>query len=177
VPLRERRPDLPRDLTDVVERALAHDPADRFRSADAMVAAIASGAHASGVRTMPFLRLGDDRTVDDSATVGSPDGTAQLVPDQLSPEPSVPHRQAHGRGTQPRRTLRRRRGSALVAGLAALVVALVVVAAVLVLGATSTQTPSGNRAPSATNPPTGPAAPLPGPLEKSLRNLEKMVQR
>jgi hypothetical protein len=51
--LREKRPDLPRELTDAVDRALARDPADRFPSGVELLAAIEPLAGSRKARLAP----------------------------------------------------------------------------------------------------------------------------
>jgi hypothetical protein len=60
-PLRDRRPDLPYDFVEAVERAMAHDPAKRFPSAGEMERALA--ATLGTVRPVQDPRLPTRRTV------------------------------------------------------------------------------------------------------------------
>lgn len=72
--LRDTRPDLPRAFVEVVERALATNPARRFSSAGHMEAALAQ-FHRSGTFEDPFaLTIGANST----ATTRKPDGRGTL---------------------------------------------------------------------------------------------------
>jgi serine/threonine protein kinase len=81
-PVRDRRPDLPADLTRVIERALERDPARRYRSIGAMqedlasaaaqdssgssveVAAPSSGPRMPSMAVLPFENLGPDQDLE-----------------------------------------------------------------------------------------------------------------
>ena len=101
-PLAQLRPDLPRDLIAIVERAMAKDPAARFQSADEMRSALAPIAHVSPASSVvvtpaagPWPSSGQSSAAPSAyaATIGSnPPGpmTPGQTAQPLAPGVSVP---------------------------------------------------------------------------------------
>ncbi|HEY7106060.1 MAG TPA: serine/threonine-protein kinase [Acidimicrobiia bacterium] len=151
------RPDVPRDVAAVVERAMAHDPVERFTSAEEMAAAL------------------EQEPVEEPPTVPMAPGprTEVISPAAartVSPRP-LPAR------AQPatRRALRSHRPRRWIVALAALVV--LVALAVGVVAAVSGDGGGPATPVVQTQPPSTTPSPLPAPLEHAVTQLEQSVSR
>jgi serine/threonine protein kinase len=149
--LAEHRPDLSPELVAVVERALATDPADRYASADEMLAALVSPPAVAETATLP----------------SSPSATATLAPPvrNAAPPPSVAVRRSH---------VTRRAIAAIV-----VVLVLVVIGAVALLGARGDDgRPPASTVPvtAASTVPTAIGSPVPESLARALDRLEEVTQ-
>ena len=185
VPLRTRRPDLPPSLTDAIDRAMAAEPSDRFVDADEMAAAIERAAApppptvdaATQEPTLPIATASvPSRTevLPPSAGPGRSRATPATTPSApLDPhDPHDPH-DLRAQGA----TRRKRPRAALLTGLIAMILVLVAVAVALALALDDGGTSSPDEpAPEVVPLEPGPGAPLPEPLERVLRDLERMVQ-
>jgi serine/threonine protein kinase len=156
--LRERCPDLPAELCDVVMRAMQHEPEHRYTSATQFADAL------RGAVMTP-----DDRTVEVAPVAPvAPDAT-QAVPRTIDRtaalpqrEPTLPSRQA------PAASRSARRSRAPLVFFVVLVVLLGVVALAWYVNArddNGTGTQPGNE------------QPLPGPVQDAFKRLEQLVQR
>jgi serine/threonine protein kinase len=131
--LTDVRPDVPSSLANVVMRAIASDPAQRYATADEMANALrlSSGA-ISGAETV--------------ALAGRPSASTTRVTPTISPTVQVPSFRwtpppGDDLSFNPRRNARRRTGVITIAVAAVLVAAIVAVAMAVVDNATSTATP------------------------------------
>jgi serine/threonine protein kinase len=152
-PLESRRPPLPCDLIEVVQRATAPDPANRFSSAQEMSAAL--GAHAPLAATAP-------------AALGPPVGvTATRILRPIA---------TGSWARRVKRPLRRRRPVAWTVAIGLLFVAVVGTAWLANHRSTSSPTTQiSSTAPS--SPPAGaPTTSMPTPLFDALQELERLVR-
>jgi len=175
-PLGERRPDLSREFVDTVERALATDPAERFTSADAMLAAMASPPAPAPNETVPLLPPSAP-----TATLPAPERVS-ASPAEASPAAAPRAVGPRSPRRAPRNTPRRGR---LWGGLAAAAVSVVLVTSVVLLVAGGDDTSPPASAPSSTAPvvtavtaPTGSGGqlPVPEPLARALDRLERVTR-
>jgi eukaryotic-like serine/threonine-protein kinase len=84
-PLRRMRPDLPGSLCDVVERAMAYTPSDRFSSAEAIVASLTPFANGAA-------DLGEAARLTFSSPAFGLAGSELTSPSTLTPPTNVPPR-------------------------------------------------------------------------------------
>src|SRR5262249_38830150 len=145
------RPDVPRDVAAVVERAMAHDPMDRFASAEEMAAALEH----EPVEEPPTVSM----LLPPPTEATAPSATRTLPPRPLPARARPVTRRAP-------RALRAGRSRRWIGALAALVVALALVIGVAVAaengGGGGPATPAGQTGPRSTPAPTAPS-PLAAP--------------
>jgi serine/threonine-protein kinase len=162
-PLGDRRPDLSPDFVAAVERAMATDPAERFESADAMLAVLASAAVAP--KTVPLQ------------PPSAPTATLP-VPARVGTPPAPRGEARRERRREPRRDRRWR-------GIVAAAVSVVLATALVFLITRSDDASPPTTAPSSTAPAvtavttpvaSGAALPVPEPLARALDRLERATR-
>jgi serine/threonine-protein kinase len=183
-PLRARRDDVPATLIEVVERAMARDPSQRFASADAMSAALETATTTRDETTDASIvaRATEPMTVDAGATaVGANDGhTRVLTPPPAPPrrrtrEPRperVPSEPRRARDRRPRVPRARRLAWWAIAALVLVVAALGVGVALVAGGDDGTVV----RAPATQPPPASGASNLPSSIDRAIDRLEQLTR-
>jgi serine/threonine-protein kinase len=184
-PLPTRRDDVPPAVVDVVERAMARDPSERFPSADAMSAALerATTTHEEPSDPSIVARATEPVTVDASgAALGANDGQTQV----LAPPPVPPPRRTReARPERPRREPRparapdrprapraRRVGWWAIAVLVLVVAALGVAVALIAGGDDGTVV----RSPVSQSSPQSGASNLPSSIDHAIDRLESLTR-